>query len=103
MFKDCAEANAVLSDPEKRAMFDRGVDVDGSAPDNDDEHLGHGHGGFGRGGGHPFGRGGGGGAQGIPPELFEMFMGGGFGGGGGGFGGMPPGMGARGGGRPRGR
>ena len=98
-FKDCLEAKEILTDPQKRQMFDQGVDP------NDPTSV--------MSGGFPGGMGGmGGGVQLDPEILMQMFggMGGGRGGGGGfGGGGMPhfqfstggPGMGGgRGGGFP---
>jgi DnaJ homolog subfamily C member 7 len=103
LFKDCLEAKEILTDPQKRTMYDQGID-----PNDPTSGMG--------GGGFPGGMGGGG-MNGIDPEiLMQMFgqqmggggMGGGRGGRGGfGGGGMPhfqfqsggPGMG-RGGGFP---
>jgi DnaJ homolog subfamily C member 7 len=101
MFKDCLEAKEILTDPQKRTMYDQGID-----PNDPTSGMGGG-----MGGGFPGGMGGGG--MQIDPEiLMQMFggqMGGGMGGGHGGFGGgggMPhfsfqqgggPGMGGRGG------
>lgn len=69
VFRDINLAYEVLSDPQKKAKYDSGVDIE----DLDNPHAGHGHG---HGGMH----------GGIPPDvLFQMFMqqqGGGFGGGG---------------------
>jgi DnaJ homolog subfamily C member 7 len=77
MFKDCLEAKEILTDPQKRTMYDQGIDP------NDPTS--------GMSGGFPGGMGGGmGGGMQIDPEiLMQMFggMGGGRGGGGGGFGG----------------
>jgi len=71
VFRDINLAYEVLSDPQKKAKYDSGVDIE----DLDNPHSGHGHG-HGHGGMH----------GGIPPDvLFQMFMqqqGGGFGGGG---------------------
>ncbi len=84
-FKDVAEAYEVLSDKEKKAKYDSGVDPE----DLDNPHA-HGPGGG-------FGGGGFGGHGGIDPNiLFQMFMqqqgmgGGGFGGRGGRGGGGHP-------------
>ena len=64
MFKDVGEALAVLEDPQKRSMYDQGMDLE------DIQNGGHGHG-HGFGGGHGMG-----GAGGIDPNiLFQMFMG----------------------------
>lgn len=100
IFKDCLEAKEILTDPQKRTMYDQGID-----PNDPTSGMGGG-----MGGGFP---GGAGGMQIDPEILMQMFgqqMGGGMGGGrGGGFGGggMPqfhfqqggggPGMGGRGG------
>jgi DnaJ family protein C protein 7 len=69
VFRDINLAYEVLSDPQKKAKYDSGVDIE----DLDNPHAGHGHG---HGGMH----------GGIPQDvLFQMFMqqqGGGFGGGG---------------------
>lgn len=43
-FKDIAEANSVLSDPEKKRMVDMGMDVDGGSASG----MGGGGGGFGQ-------------------------------------------------------
>ena len=69
MFKDIGEAYSVLSDPQKKARYDQGADIE------EIENPGH--------GGHGF--------HGDPNEIFQMF----FGGGGGG---MPSGFSSRGGG-----
>ncbi|KAJ3120975.1 DnaJ sub C member 7 [Nowakowskiella sp. JEL0407] len=75
-FKQIQEAYNVLSDPQKKRMFDSGMDIDG-------ESASDGMGGM---GGNPFGGGG------IPmEELMRMF--GGAQGMGGGMGGMPHGFG----------
>lgn len=79
MFKDCLEAKEILTDPQKRTMFDQGMD-----PNDPTSGMGGGGGGF------PGGMGGGGGMQIDPEILMQMFggqMGGGMGGGHGGFGG----------------
>ncbi|KKA31022.1 hypothetical protein TD95_004118, partial [Thielaviopsis punctulata] len=79
-FKDISEAYENLSDPQKRAAFDNGDDIDMSDM-------------FGGGGGFP---GGGMGAQHIDPEiLFNMMGGQGGGFRGGGFGGFPGGFGGQ--------
>lgn len=81
-FKDCLEAKEILTDPQKRQMYDQGVD-----PNDPTGGM--------SGGGFPGGMGG----QGmqIDPEiLMQMF--GGMGGGRGGGGGFPSGMGGGGGG-----
>jgi DnaJ homolog subfamily C member 7 len=63
-FKDCAEGLEILSDPQKRHMYDRGMDLE------EINNGGHSHGG----GGHGHG--------GIDPNMiFQMFMGGQGGGG----------------------
>jgi DnaJ homolog subfamily C member 7 len=71
MFKSIGEAYEILSNPEKKARYDEGVEIE----DLDNPHAGHGGGGHG----------------GIDPNiLFQMYMqqqmggGGGRGGGGGG-------------------
>ena len=75
-FKDCAEGLEILSDPQKRHMYDRGMDLE------EINNGGHSHGG---GGGFGHGHGG------IDPNMiFQMFMGGQ--GGGGRRGGNPFGM-----------
>ena len=77
-FKGCLEAKEILLDPQKRQMFDSGVDLDDPTS------------GMGGGGGFP-GGGMGGGMQ-IDPEILMQMFGGGMGGGmprGGGGGGMP--------------
>jgi DnaJ family protein C protein 7 len=62
MFKECSEAYEVLSDPQKRAVYERGEDpFDTSAAHS-----------------HRHGRGGGGG---MPADMFSSFFGGGGGGG----------------------
>ena len=72
-FKHIGEAYSVLSDPEKKQKYDRGVDPE----DLDNPHAGHGHGFGGM----------------DPNDIFSMFMGGMGGGGmGGGRGGMPGGV-----------
>ena len=79
MFKDCLEAKEILLDPQKRTMYDQGIDP------NDPTS------GMGGGGGFPGGMGGAGGMQIDPEILMQMFgsqMGGGRPGGYGG-GGMP--------------
>ena len=84
MFKDCLDAKEILTDPQKRQMFDQGID-----PNDPSSGMG--------GGGFPGGMGGmggmGGGGMQIDPEiLMQMFGGmggGGPGGGRGGGGGMP--------------
>jgi DnaJ homolog subfamily C member 7 len=64
MFKDCAEGLEILSDPQKRHMYDQGMDLE--EINQGGHHHGHGHGGMG----------------GIDPNtIFQMFMGGGGGGG----------------------
>lgn len=77
IFRDINHAYEVLSDPQKKAKYDSGVDIE----DLDNPHAGHGgHGGF---GGHGHG--------GMDPNiLFEMFMR--QQGGMGGMGGMPGGF-----------
>ncbi len=98
MFKSIGEAYEILSNPEKKARYDSGVELEdmdnphaggfsGGCDDDDDDGYGHGHSHGGRGhpgfGGH--GRGGGG----IDPNmLFHMFMQQQQQGGGGGFGGF---------------
>ena len=81
MFKDCLEAKEILTDPQKRTMFDQGIDP------NDPT------GGMGGGGGFPGGMGGMGGGMQIDPEILMQMFGGQMGGGGrpgmGGGGGMP--------------
>jgi DnaJ family protein C protein 7 len=82
MFREINLAYEVLSDSQKKAKYDSGVDIE----DLDNPHAGHGH-------GHGHGGHGGGGID--PNILFQMFMqqqqgggggmGGGMGGGGGGF------------------
>lgn len=79
-FKTIGEAYEVLSNPEKKARYDEGVEVE----DLDNPHAGAG------GGGHHHGM--------DPNDLFRMFMQQQRGGGGGGFGGGPFGGGGRGGG-----
>ena len=83
-FKEVAEAYDVLSDPDKRAVFDRygeeGLKAGGPPPpasDGDTHHFG----GFGQ-GGSSFAHGGGGGAgyefRGDPADIFAQFFSGGF-------------------------
>lgn len=58
MFKDIGEAYSVLSDPQKKARYDQGADIE------ELENPGHGHG-----------------FHGDPNDIFQMFFGGGGGGG----------------------
>lgn len=107
MFKNIGEAYEILSNPEKKARYDSGVELEdmdnphaggfgggfgygGGYDDDDDDDYGHGHSHGGFGGGHRGGHGrGGGGAGGIDPNLlFHMFMQQQQQGGGGGFGGF---------------
>ncbi|ETN46126.1 uncharacterized protein HMPREF1541_00310 [Cyphellophora europaea CBS 101466] len=81
IFKDCLEAKEILTDPQKRTMYDQGID-----PNDPTSGMGAGGGGF------PGGMGGAGGVQIDPEILMQMFgsqMGGGGRGGGFGGGGMP--------------
>ena len=89
-FSDITRAYDLLSDPDKRARFDRGeIDIDGN-PQGYGPGGGGGPGGFG--GGAGFGGFGGGGERVDIGDIFEGLFGGrpggGFGGGAGGFGGQ---------------
>jgi DnaJ family protein C protein 7 len=85
MFKSIGEAYEILSNPEKKARYDSGVELEdmdnphaggfgGGGYDDDDDDCGGGHSHGGYGGHHRGGHGGGGGPGGIDPRLFHMFM-----------------------------
>ena len=65
MFKDCAEGVEVLTDRNKRQMYDQGMDLEEINQGGRSAGLGHGHGGMG----------------GIDPNIIFQMFGGGMGGG----------------------
>ena len=68
MFKDCAEGVEVLTDRNKRQMYDQGMDLEEINQGGRSAGFGHGHGGMG-------------GMGGIDPNIIFQMFGGGMGGG----------------------